>query len=101
MLTFEKLPFQGTGPIIEKLSVGDCLPEHRVGEGLTVMLQTLPFQKVQHRVDTTDAQPSNQQGGILVMVTGALMVSGRYWREAEEQNTDIVFHYSSTIKRNP
>ena len=52
--------------------------------------QNLPFQKVQHRVDTTDAQPANEAGGILVMVTGALMVrerhtcfhglSGFYWK---------------------
>ncbi|KIX08284.1 uncharacterized protein Z518_02940 [Rhinocladiella mackenziei CBS 650.93] len=55
MLTFEKDPFQGTQSIIEKLT-------------------NLPFQKVQHRVDTTDAQPSNETGGILVLVTGALMV---------------------------
>jgi len=34
----------------------------------------LPFQKVQHRVDTVDSQPSNEQGAILVLVTGALMV---------------------------
>jgi hypothetical protein len=37
--------------------------------------QNLPFEKVQHRVDTTDAQPSGENGGIVVMVTGALMVS--------------------------
>jgi hypothetical protein len=37
-------------------------------------MQSLPFQKVQHRVDTIDAQPSNEQGAILVLVTGALMV---------------------------
>ncbi|EXJ84461.1 hypothetical protein A1O3_05129, partial [Capronia epimyces CBS 606.96] len=55
MLTFEKDPFQGTQSILEKLT-------------------NLPFQKVQHRVDTADAQPSNETGGILVMVTGALMV---------------------------
>ncbi|KAK5224601.1 Nuclear transport factor 2 [Exophiala xenobiotica] len=55
MLTFEKEPFQGTQSILEKLT-------------------NLPFNKVQHRVDTTDAQPSNEQGGILVLVTGALMV---------------------------
>jgi len=55
MLTFEKEPFQGTQSILEKLT-------------------NLPFQKVQHRVDTADAQPSNETGGILVLVTGALMV---------------------------
>lgn len=36
--------------------------------------QTLPFQKVQHIVTTLDAQPSNESGGILVMVTGGLKV---------------------------
>lgn len=39
------------------------------------IMQNLPFQKVQHRVDTVDSQPSNETGGILVLVTGALMVS--------------------------
>lgn len=53
MMTWEKEPFMGE-KIIEKL----------VG---------LPFQKIQHRVDTKDAQPSNDSGGIMVMVTGALM----------------------------
>ncbi|KAJ9602875.1 Nuclear transport factor 2 [Cladophialophora chaetospira] len=38
--------------------------------------QNLPFQKVQHRIDTVDSQPFNEQGGILVMVTGALLVCG-------------------------
>jgi hypothetical protein len=57
MLTFEAQPFMGTANILDKL-------------------QNLPFQKVQHRVDTKDAQPLNQQGGILVLVTGALMVRG-------------------------
>ncbi|KAK5939991.1 Nuclear transport factor 2 [Knufia obscura] len=55
MLTFEKEPFQGAQNIVEKLT-------------------NLPFQKVQHRVDTMDAQPSSQEGGIQVLVTGALMV---------------------------
>jgi hypothetical protein len=35
--------------------------------------QALPFQKVQHQVTTTDVQPG-MAGGILVMVTGALLV---------------------------
>lgn len=37
-------------------------------------MQTLPFSKVQHIVTTLDAQPSNESGGILVMVTGGLKV---------------------------
>ncbi|PKY08173.1 putative nuclear transport factor NTF-2 [Aspergillus campestris IBT 28561] len=55
MLTFETSSVQGTAAIIEKLS-------------------SLPFQKVQHQVSTFDAQPSNAEGGILVLVTGALLV---------------------------
>lgn len=34
----------------------------------------MPFLKVQHKVSTFDAQPSNESGGILVTVTGALLV---------------------------
>lgn len=37
--------------------------------------QSLPFQKVVHQVSTLDAQPANEAGGILVMVTGGLLVS--------------------------
>ncbi|PLN79852.1 putative nuclear transport factor NTF-2 [Aspergillus taichungensis] len=55
MLTFETSSVQGTAAIIEKLG-------------------SLPFQKVQHQVSTFDAQPSNAEGGILVLVTGALLV---------------------------
>jgi len=36
--------------------------------------QALPFAKVEHQVSTIDAQPSNTQGGILVVVSGALLV---------------------------
>jgi hypothetical protein len=36
--------------------------------------QSLPFQKVVHQVATFDAQPSSEGGGIIVMVTGALLV---------------------------
>ncbi|OJJ51517.1 hypothetical protein ASPZODRAFT_21970 [Penicilliopsis zonata CBS 506.65] len=55
MLTFEDSPCQGTAAILEKLT-------------------SLPFQKVVHRVATLDAQPASENGSILVMVTGALMV---------------------------
>ncbi|KAF2191104.1 nuclear transport factor 2 [Zopfia rhizophila CBS 207.26] len=57
MLTFEQDATLGTAAIIEKL-------------------QNLPFQQVQHRSDTIDAQPSAEDG-ILVLVTGALMVEGQ------------------------
>ncbi|KAL1953166.1 hypothetical protein VTO42DRAFT_3426 [Malbranchea cinnamomea] len=54
MLTFETTSLQGAPAILEKLT-------------------SLPFQKVVHQVSTFDAQPSNN-GGIIVMVTGALLV---------------------------
>jgi hypothetical protein len=56
MLTFEASGIMGTAAILEKL-------------------QNLPFQQVQHRTDTIDAQPSGDDG-ILVLVTGALLVEG-------------------------
>ncbi|KAL8665079.1 MAG: hypothetical protein Q9202_002479 [Teloschistes flavicans] len=55
MLTFESNAVQGTSSIVDKLV-------------------TLPFEKIKHQVATLDAQPSSEQGGILVMVTGALLV---------------------------
>ncbi|KAL4928389.1 nuclear transport factor 2 family protein [Aspergillus undulatus] len=55
MLTFENSATQGAAAITEKLT-------------------SLPFQKVQHQVATLDAQPSSESGGILVLVTGALLV---------------------------
>lgn len=42
-------------------------------------VQGLPFKTIQHRVDTVDAQPSHPSiGGIVVVVTGALMVSEQH-----------------------
>lgn len=56
MLTFEGSQVQGAKSIIEKLT-------------------TLPFSKVQHKVDTVDAQPSLTNGEmVLVTVTGQLLV---------------------------
>ncbi|GAM88017.1 hypothetical protein ANO11243_060460 [Dothideomycetidae sp. 11243] len=55
MLTFENAPTQGATSIIEKLT-------------------SLPFGKVQHEVASLDAQPSNENGGILVLVSGRLLV---------------------------
>ncbi|OCL04159.1 putative nuclear transport factor 2 [Glonium stellatum] len=57
MLTFENAPVQGTVAISDKLL-------------------NLPFAQVKHKVDTLDAQPSSEDGGILVLVTGALLVEG-------------------------
>ncbi|EOA82474.1 Nuclear transport factor 2 [Exserohilum turcicum] len=56
MLTFEQQPTQGSAAIVEKL-------------------QNLPFQQIQHQTATIDAQPSADDG-ILVLVTGALMIAG-------------------------
>ncbi|KAK3167443.1 Nuclear transport factor 2 [Lepraria neglecta] len=55
MLTFETGATLGMSAILEKLT-------------------TLPFERVKHQVATLDAQPSNESGGILVLVTGALLV---------------------------
>ncbi|MCJ1291479.1 Nuclear transport factor 2 [Xylographa carneopallida] len=55
MLTFETAAVQGVTGIIEKLT-------------------SLPFSQIKHQVNTLDAQPSNESGGILVLVTGALLV---------------------------
>ncbi|KAH8808451.1 nuclear transport factor 2 [Xylogone sp. PMI_703] len=55
MLTFESASVQGVAPIVEKLS-------------------SLPFEKVKHAVSTLDAQPSSEGGGILILITGQLLV---------------------------
>lgn len=55
MLTFEANPCQGVASIVSKL-------------------QDLPFKQVRHEVQTIDAQPSNATGGIMVVVSGALLV---------------------------
>ncbi|KAJ5141370.1 Nuclear transport factor NTF-2 [Penicillium atrosanguineum] len=54
MLTFETSSVQGTAAIVEKLS-------------------SLPFQQVRHKLATFDAQPSSDNG-IIVLATGALLV---------------------------
>jgi hypothetical protein len=59
MLSFESAQSLGAASIIEKLV-------------------SLPFQKVQHKTETLDAQPTSS-GGIIILVTGKLLVD-------EEQN---------------
>ncbi|GAB1203327.1 hypothetical protein APSETT445_001962 [Aspergillus pseudonomiae] len=54
-------------------------------------LYTLAFQKVSHQVSTLDSQPSNENGGILVMVTGVLLV--------DEEQTPMKF--SQTFQLSP
>lgn len=39
-----------------------------------ICAQSLPFSKIQHEVASLDAQPSNTEGGILVLVSGRLLV---------------------------
>lgn len=58
MLTFEGEQLQGADAITEKL-------------------KNLAFQKVQHKVETRDAQPTGDGNSLTVMVTGALMVRYR------------------------
>ncbi|SHO76507.1 Nuclear envelope protein [Malassezia sympodialis ATCC 42132] len=55
MLTFEGSQIQGAQGIVEKLV-------------------SLPFQKVQHKVDTRDAQPTGDGQSLVVLVTGMLLV---------------------------
>ncbi|ORY93531.1 hypothetical protein BCR43DRAFT_497101 [Syncephalastrum racemosum] len=73
MLTFEGQQFVGAENITEKLV-------------------SLPFQKVQHRISTQDAQPGDPSNGmILVSVTGALVVD-------DEQNPTM---FSQTFQLVP
>ncbi|ODQ47503.1 hypothetical protein PICMEDRAFT_15442 [Pichia membranifaciens NRRL Y-2026] len=69
MLTFESSQVQGARSIIEKLT-------------------SLPFQKVQHRISTLDAQPASENGDVLVMVTGELLID----EEQNAQRYSQVFH---------
>ena len=55
MLTFESSSVLGAGSIVEKLV-------------------SLPFQKVKHQVSTLDAQPGVNDGNVIILVTGQLLV---------------------------
>ncbi|KYK55155.1 nuclear transport factor 2 [Drechmeria coniospora] len=55
MLTFESASVLGATAIVDKLA-------------------SLPFGKVKHQVSTLDAQPGMVQGGIVILVTGQLLV---------------------------
>jgi hypothetical protein len=55
MLTFESDSLLGAAPIVEKLA-------------------NLPFRKVKHVVSTLDAQPTLEGRGIIILVTGQLLV---------------------------
>ncbi|EEH04933.1 nuclear transport factor 2 [Histoplasma capsulatum G186AR] len=68
MLTFETSCVQGSDAIIKQL-------------------MSLPFQKVQHVHSTIDAQPT-EEGGVVVLVIGALMVD----EETKPMNFSQHFH---------
>lgn len=82
MLTFEAEQFQGASGIIEKLKVGNQLPLSYSLFSYTILTdndcsilvllqQNLPFQKVQHKIVTLDAQPSSPTtASLMVLVTG-------------------------------
>lgn len=55
MLTFESASSLGVSNIVEKLA-------------------NLPFQKVKHAVSTLDSQPTLEGKGIMILVTGQLLV---------------------------
>ncbi|QLQ81618.1 hypothetical protein HG537_0F03790 [Torulaspora globosa] len=69
MLTFETSQLQGAKDIVEKLV-------------------SLPFQRVQHRITTLDAQPASPSGDVLVMITGDLLID----EEQNPQRFSQVFH---------
>lgn len=76
MLTFESASVQGATAVVEKLVVR-ITPSAAPAKNPSLTLlqpQGLPFQKVKHQVSTLDAQPSNQEGGIIILVTGQLLV---------------------------
>jgi hypothetical protein len=74
MLSWEGQAFQGGSTIIEKLTVRIHIFLKIVSNGIHSVVQSLPFQKVQHKVTTQDAQPVPPIGNIIVLVTGLLLV---------------------------
>lgn len=57
MLTFEGQKIQGAQNITDKLA-------------------GLPFQQCQHQITTVDCQPSGPAGGMIVFVSGNLLLAG-------------------------
>ncbi|KAL6409637.1 Nuclear transport factor 2 [Ilyonectria robusta] len=77
MLTFESASVQGATAVVEKLVVRITPSSATPAKNPSLTLlqpQGLPFQKVKHQVATLDAQPSNENGGIIILVTGQLLV---------------------------
>ncbi|KAI9670810.1 MAG: Nuclear transport factor 2 [Trizodia sp. TS-e1964] len=106
MLTFENQSILGVDAIMEKLSVREpqvpfsisfecyagTLKSYAFAVSYWPLLkQNLSFQKIVHGVVTTDVQPSNNAGGILVMVTGAI--------KADDE--DRLLNYSQTFQLLP
>ncbi|KAH6658861.1 nuclear transport factor 2 [Plectosphaerella plurivora] len=73
MLTFESASVLGVSPIVEKLS-------------------GLPFEKVKHQVSTLDSQPT-VEGGILILITGQLLV--------DEEQRPMNFSQTFQLMRDP
>jgi len=71
MLTWEGSPIQGGAAIIEKLSVGGSLRGFELC--FNDRTQGLPFQKVVHKVNTCDVQPTSTDN-LLISITGLLVV---------------------------
>lgn len=82
-LTWEGQQFQGKAAIVEKLSVSKgqgraisgCFPALLAAACRTLfLLQSLPFQKIQHSITAQDHQPT-PDSCIISMVVGQLKVS--------------------------
>ena len=74
MLSWEGTQILGASAISEKLVVS---PRWLLGTNITDLTpsQGLPFEKVQHKVTTLDAQPSSPTvSSLIVSVTGMLLV---------------------------
>lgn len=63
--------------------------------------QGLPFAKVQHQVATLDAQPSNTAGGIMVLVTGALLVSTQSGAGVLSADGSVFVPFRSMLSKSP
>ena len=89
MLTFESSSVLGAGAIVEKLSVRLPVPRpaNAAPSSLSNTPQGLPFQQVKHQVSTKDAQPTSNDG-VIVLVTGQLLVD----EEQRPMNFSQTFH---------
>jgi hypothetical protein len=87
MLTFETSAVQGTSGIIEKLTVRFAYPTsfRRIAN-----TPTSESSLSKNSTPTLDAQPSSESGGILVLVTGALLV---WWPGHRRCSTPANWHW--------